>query len=300
MFCVIPVSSQDEPTPTPMSPEVPRGNGRIAFVANVDDVDDKWEIYTINPDGSDLLQLTYNTAYDFFPAWSPDGTQIAFVRDGDLYLMNADGAEQQILLDTLNASEPAWSPDGEKIAFADTSATFTDIFILDLSSMTTTNVTNTPDELDDSPTWSPDGNRIAFASSGSHPVPRAIDGDPRLDIFTISSDGTNRTEISLSLTYLGDLNWTNDEEIIFSARYFTVSIFSVPVSGGEITRISEADAEESYGPTLSPDGQKVAFLRGNQILTMDTDGSNVEILADFPFRISHPSWQPVANSLGTE
>jgi Tol biopolymer transport system component len=286
-------------TQTSMSPEVPRGNGRIAFAANVDG---NWEIYTINPDGSDLLQLTDNTEYDRFPAWSPDGTQIVFVRDGDIYLMNADGAEQQILLETSNARHPSWSPDGTKILFEQQARNFTDIFILDIPNMTVTNVTNTRDELDGSPTWSPDGNRIAFASSGSHLVPRPIDGDPVMDIFTINSDGTDRAEISITGFGVGNLNWTADNNVVFSVQDIrSISIFSVPVSGGDIIRISEADTEvSSNGPTLSPDGQKVAFLRGNQILTMDTDGSNVEILADFPFRISHLSWQPVDSSLGNK
>jgi Tol biopolymer transport system component len=67
-------------------------NGKIAFTS--DNV-----IYTINPDGSGLLQLTQtgNGFSDRFPVWSPDGNKIAFGRTtftvhSQIYVMNADGS----------------------------------------------------------------------------------------------------------------------------------------------------------------------------------------------------------------
>src|ERR671932_391217 len=83
-----------------------------------------WEIYTVNPDGSELAKITNNPASDMNPAWSPDGTKIAFRRNDamvsasglnneDIYVMNADGTEQRRLTDdTGDDSLPAWSPDG--------------------------------------------------------------------------------------------------------------------------------------------------------------------------------------------
>ena len=82
------------------------------------------DIYTINPDSTGRVRLTDHPATDWVPAWSPDGSKIAFRtdRDGDreIYLMNADGSDKVNLtndpaFDGLNPG--AWSPDGSKIAF---------------------------------------------------------------------------------------------------------------------------------------------------------------------------------------
>jgi TolB protein len=80
------------------------------------------DIYTINVDGTDLVNLTNNDAEDNGPAWSPDGTRIAFAsnRDGfrDIYVMNADGSNVQRLTQLgSDAMDPAWSPDGQHIVF---------------------------------------------------------------------------------------------------------------------------------------------------------------------------------------
>ena len=97
-------------------------NGKIAF-ASLQDQRRYWEIYVINPDGTDQKQLTVTPAHSRGPAWSHDGSKIAFYSDqsGDdeIYVMNADGSHQRRL--TANAGAdwaPSWSPDGSKIVFA--------------------------------------------------------------------------------------------------------------------------------------------------------------------------------------
>ena len=74
----------------------PGGNGKIAFT-RFDGND--YEIFVINPDGSDVTPLTDNDADDSAPAWSADGSKITFVsrRDGEpeIFTMNSDGTNQK-------------------------------------------------------------------------------------------------------------------------------------------------------------------------------------------------------------
>ena len=85
---------------------------KITFQSNRDG---DTEIYVMNKDGSNVMQLTHNTAGDTRPSWSPDGQQIVFFsnRDGDteIYVMNADGSNVVQLTDnTAWDVNPSWSP----------------------------------------------------------------------------------------------------------------------------------------------------------------------------------------------
>ena len=84
----------------------------------------------MNANGSAVTRLTYNPAEDFSPAWSPDGTRIAFESDSDvaggnperdmeIWLMDADGSDPiQITHNALHDEGPAWSPDGSMLAYS--------------------------------------------------------------------------------------------------------------------------------------------------------------------------------------
>lgn len=93
--------------------------GRFAFASNRDG---DFDIYTMNPDRTNLAQLTNDPGKDVSPLWSPDGSRIAFASnrtdDGDIYVMNADGTAQNRLTSTAGNEAPgAWSPDGTRIAY---------------------------------------------------------------------------------------------------------------------------------------------------------------------------------------
>lgn len=99
-------------------------SGRIAFSAGTHP---RTDIYVVNTDGSGLTRLTSDSAAEFDPSWSPDGTRIAFRyqpggdETAEIYVMNADGSGRQNLTrDAAMDYSPAWSPDGTRIAFAST------------------------------------------------------------------------------------------------------------------------------------------------------------------------------------
>lgn len=84
--------------------------------------DGNGEIYIMNPDGSEQVNLTQDPAEDIFAAWSPEGEEILFAsnRNGTryLYLMDADGFNiRKVFKQTAERQDPTWSPDSRQIAY---------------------------------------------------------------------------------------------------------------------------------------------------------------------------------------
>ena len=104
---------------------------RIAFMRGEMWDWDKQEIWIMDADGSNQVQLTNNNKADGHPDFSPDGTQIVFSswRDDDneeIYIMNADGSNQRRITNhPAPDNDPDWSPDGRFIAFKSTRAYWT-------------------------------------------------------------------------------------------------------------------------------------------------------------------------------
>jgi Tol biopolymer transport system component len=72
----------------------------------------------MNSDGSGIVRLTDNKADDSSPAWSPDGSRIAFNIGDEIFVINSDGSGMVRLIESkVWARDPAWSPDGSRIAF---------------------------------------------------------------------------------------------------------------------------------------------------------------------------------------
>jgi eukaryotic-like serine/threonine-protein kinase len=127
-------------------------------------------LYMINADGTGLKQLTPAPGSDFEPAWSPDGTRIAFtsVRGGfrQIYSLDVESLEVTLLTNTTNAiesSQPSWSPDGTKIAYMVKRVGAFQIWSMNENGQEAIQLTHSGQEVwDYLPSWSPDGRTVFF------------------------------------------------------------------------------------------------------------------------------------------
>jgi Tol biopolymer transport system component len=142
----------------------------IAYPHETDDP----QIWVMNADGSDPRRLTFATdpSHPFpawSPAWSPDGTRIAFVSiahtNADVYVMNVDGSDvRRVTDDPSHEDQPAWSPDGTQIAFTREGAGDPGIYAMSPDGSGVRELLHDPSPANLGIAWSPDGAEIAVVS----------------------------------------------------------------------------------------------------------------------------------------
>ena len=258
-------------------------NALIAFTSNAFQL---LAIFTVNPDGTGLRNLTPDGSFESNPVWSPDGHKILFSKDPDLYVMDADGSSRVSLAVGQAISEHRWSPDGRMIAYVDLRQEgddfFDDLWVMRADGTGKVRVAEQAFNF----SWSRDG-RIVYT--------RVADlGDVHLRI--INADGSG--EVRLTTRAAFQPAWSPDGARIAFVTLGDKDIFLINPDGtGEVNLthgVSEDDA-----PTWSPDGSRIAFSAAplgredeSEIALMNRDGSNRTILTRGPGIDFEPVWSP--------
>lgn len=280
---------------------------KIAFISTRDG---NAEIYAADSDWTDPVRLTRNPAIDSFPAWSPDGTKIAFTsnrRNGsthEIYIMDADG-KRPVRLTTNNQPVPAydespsWSPDGRRIAFASNREGNSEIYVMDTNGKNIVQLTRTLAR-EATPSWSPDGSKIAYVS-------RDINADS--DIYVMNADGANPVNLTRNPWGMNrDPSWSPDGRRIAFESWGVGNhdIYVMDADGGNVVRLTRHFAWDAY-PAWSPDGRRIVFtslrdLVGEELFLMNPDGTNIAQLSHGSEQGMNrmASWRPAPQAVSSK
>ena len=212
------------------------------------------DIYVVDGEGGEPIQLTDDWALDKWPAWSPDGSLLAFLSDLKLVVMDANGKNRKIIAANTDW-RPAWSPDGRQLAVMKRFS----IWIFDVETGKGRAIPKT--RVGMLPAWSPDGLQLAFRSDILH--------EGNWDIYLIDIDGQILWRLT---TNQGDDRypaWSPDgTELAFSSdRSGKSQIYIMDMIKGKKIRQLTHLPFSGQGPAWSPDGDQIAFggLKGDDL-----------------------------------
>jgi Tol biopolymer transport system component len=286
----------------------PGKNGRIAFVRD-------GRVSTMEPDGSSLKRLHWGVA----PAWSPDGTRIAFssYRRSGIVVVDADGSVVRTLTYGRNRDirDPRWSPDGRQLVFNgfafDVDDGSHDAFRIMIANSNDGRITFVapvpfPHKRMCCPTWSPRGDRIAFVVENFHGH-----GHYSTEAFTMTPEGkdvrrlTHNREVDEI-----DLDWSPDgSQLVYvrSRRHGAGPIRSevavMGKNGHDVSVLTHTERDEGTA-AFSPNGKRIVFDRccygksqSSEIFVMRADGTHVVRLTNNEVYDTAPDWQPLPTDL---
>ncbi len=266
---------------------------KIAFASNRGG---NWDIYIMNPDGSEQKRVTRSSAGDYSPVWSPNGEQILFVsnRDGvyDLYVMDANGRHvRRVFRELVLRIQPTWSPDGERIAFHTQKPQWKPEWNIQTATIYGADVEDVAEVVQQggSPSWSPDGNEIAFIDY--------VKGMRRIRIITLDS-GKVQTFLPKELPWMSTPAWSPDSnKLAFSWSKWggarPPAIFVANRDGRGLKRVVKSEWRV-FGPAWSPEGDKLAYIEQGdndslQIFVVDIHTGVRKQLTDEGLN-SSPAW----------
>jgi Tol biopolymer transport system component len=273
LFAAFKQSSSDPAANTPS--EVPRVEPGHIYFTSLPLPSDRGRLFSISPDGSDLVQMYPGEEGYSSVAISPDASRMAYVH---LAAQTEDGNV---------------GPEG--------------IYVADIDGSNATEVfrsTAMPQSLTDLK-WSPDGRSLAFVYRD---IQGASEADIQYALWTMGADGSDAHPVSteritsFSWAPAGDRFAVTVEDIV--GDRLVDDIFVLALDGSSMVRLTEQGA--SREPVWSPDGSRIAFAegfshRGPRAMVMNADGSGVRPAAVDEEGWAKPlAWAPDSSSIALQ
>ena len=253
----------------------PQGD-RIAFLSSRRG--NGYEIYLMNPDGSDQRPLREASPVVPFSAfrWSPDGTRLAYANSGSVYVIAVDGISAPVNVSVYKSpdssdTDPNWSPLGDKLVVLNFTACggCSDLYVVNASDGSGRYQLSTGTGFDASPRWAPAGDLIAYEGDRA-PYGRGL--------YVTPADGMGpETLVSGGAGSFGGPAWSADGSRLAFRSGVGVP-HAVNADGSGLTPLT--DVQSTTGDIFwSPDGSLVAFHNSNadgwvDIFVVASDGTS--------------------------